>query len=196
MQDIQMLETQVTGLKANLRALRDEEALLLKAQGLEEQIESARGQAETERNALAKAKEELAGLKLRKRQAVAEAAQVFIGRMREVLAEGEPIFELADDGSVFLGWKSPSGRVSPYAGLSGGEKAAYDPALAYALMGQAKNRLLIVEAAELDQARLYETLRLMAASDPDAQIIVSTCHMPLFRPEGWTVVGMTETANG
>ncbi len=191
MPDTQMLETQIQGLKENIKGLRGEEAKFLKAQGLSEQIESAKAKAEELQATHANTKEKLAAIQQEKQDAVRNAGAAFAEAMGHVLAEGAPIFDLDEAGNVILGWQAPDGRIVPYAGLSGGEKAAFDPALAYALMPKdATNRVIIIEAAELDPVRLRETLERIAASDPDAQIIVNTCHEPESVPEGWVVVRM------
>ncbi|TVM35644.1 hypothetical protein [Oceanidesulfovibrio marinus] len=195
MSDIQMVETQIQGLEANIHGLRDEERVLFKAQGLAEQIEAAKARCADLKSKLAKAKDALAETAQEKQDAVRNAGAAFAEAMGDVLAEGAPVFDVDVAGNVILGWQAPDGRIVPYAGLSGGEKAAFDPALAYALMPkEAENRVIIIEAAELDSMRLRETLERIAASDPDAQIIVNTCHEPAVVPQGWTVVKM-EAAN-
>jgi putative intracellular protease/amidase len=69
-----------------------------------------------------------------------------------------------------------------YAGLSGGEKALFDPALAYAL----KANVLLQESAELDEERLLESLGKFNGAK--VQVVVSTCHAPAVLPAEWKVI--------
>ena len=72
-------------------------------------------------------------------------------RMAEILPVGRPDIQITEDGGVYIGWVRPDGKKVAYAGLSGGEKALFDPALAYAL----KANVLLQESAELDSRSVY-----------------------------------------
>ena len=70
-----------------------------------------------------------------------------------------------------------------------GQRIAFSAALSNALLGKATNKVLILEAAELDEDNLARTLRNVAENHPDAQIIVNTCHEPVVDaiPKDWEV---------
>jgi hypothetical protein len=101
--------------------------------------------------------------------------------MDAVLPRGRSILRIEDDGALFIGWQDQKKPV-PYSGLSGGEKVAFDQALARALGAT----VLIVEAAEMDPARLSEALDRYGKTG--LQVIVSSCHEPTTYPSGWKAV--------
>lgn len=193
--DTAILEQQVQGLEARLKALRGELALYNQAKGLEEVIETQRAKAATARKDLVEAKAALEGLKNKKAKAVAKTCEALAGVMGQILPEGEAVMRIEDDGAVTLAWKRPDGRTIPHAGLSGGQRVLFDAALAHALLGDARNRVLILEAAELDEAHLTIALEHMATSNPGTQLVVNSCHEPAEVPEGWDVVRV-EDAHG
>lgn len=183
MSAIDDLQTLSGGLQEKLRAVRAQIGLFNKAKGLLEEEEKLRAEAVTIRDKITKEKEHLSSLQEKKNSIVKQAVEPMAARMNEVLPAGEAVIRIDDDGSVFIGMKSGQKTV-PYAGLSGGEKAAFDPALCKALGGT----VLIVEAAELDQDHLTEALEKYATTD--IQTLVSSCHIPNETPEGWKVVGL------
>lgn len=193
MSDTTILENQVQGLEARLRTLRGELALYNKAKGLDEGAEAQRQDAADARKACAEAKDALQELKGQKAKAVAGTCAKLAEAMGQILPEGEAILQIEDDGAVTLAWKAPDGRVVPHAGLSGGQRVLFDGALANVLLGHAKHGLLILEAAELDDARLALALEHIAATNPGTQILVNSCHAPAEVPAGWDVVRMEDT---
>jgi DNA repair exonuclease SbcCD ATPase subunit len=193
--DTQLLKDRVAGLKANIKELRQGEAELLRAAGLDEQAEKADQEAQGLAEEIKKAKAFLATLKARRTEAVGKTAQAMAAKMAGILPEGEAVFT-ADDSGMFLGWKKADGRTRPHAGLSGGERVIFDAALAYALLGLAAHRVLILEAAELDTENLARTLAAIEEANPDTQIIVLTCHgmdHPDLKESGWTIIDTTPT---
>ena len=186
--DTAILEQQVSGLEARLKSLRGELALYNQAKGLEEVIEAQRAKAAKARKDLTEAKALLERLKGQKAQAVAKTCEALAGVMGQILPEGEAVMRIEDDGAVTLAWKRPDGRTIPHAGLSGGQRVLFDAALAHALLGDAKHRVLILEAAELDEAHLTLALEHMAATNPGTQIVCNSCHRPESVPDGWDVV--------
>jgi hypothetical protein len=69
--------------------------------------------------------------------------------------------------------------------LSGGERVAFDMALAYALGAG----LIIKELAELDTTRLGLVLERFGGLD--AQVLCISCHEPEAIPEGFAVLRQT-----
>ncbi len=193
--DTAILEQQVSGLEARLKTLHGELALYNQAKGLEEVIEAQRAKAAKARKDLTEVKALLEGLKGQKARAVAKTCEALAKTMGQILPEGEPVMRIEDDGSVFLGQKMPDGRTTPHAGLSGGQRVLFDAALAHALLGDAKHRVLILEAAELDEAHLTLALEHMASTNPGTQLLVNTCHEPAEVPDGWDVIRV-EDAHG
>ncbi|WP_029458215.1 hypothetical protein [Solidesulfovibrio alcoholivorans] len=192
--DTAILEQQVSGLEARLKALRGELALYNQAKGLEDVIEAQRAKAATARKGLVEAKAILEDLRGQKARAVAKTCEALAGVMGQILPEGEAVMRIEDDGAVALAWKRPDGREIPHAGLSGGQRVLFDAALAHALLGDAKHRVLILEAAELDEEHLTLVLEHMAATNPGTQVICNSCHKPAEVPEGWDVVEVGNAA--
>lgn len=185
--DLQILEAQISGLAAKIKELRDHEALFLRAGGLDEAKERALSDRVTAERKIATVKQELADLQTKKSESLKATTEALSAKMSEVLPEGRGLFEITDDG-LFIGWEKPDGRRVPWAGLSGGERVLFDLALSHALLGDGE-KILINEAAELDDERLLETLKHLKSSLPeDVQAIVNTCHAPKGTLEGWTVV--------
>lgn len=192
--DTAILEQQVQGLEARLKSLRGELALYNQAKGLDEAAEAERAKADEARKATTEAKALLEGLKSQKAQAVAGTCAKMAGAMSQILPEGAGDMRIEDDGAVTLAWKRPDGTEVPHAGLSGGQRVLFDAALAHALLGDAKHRVLILEAAELDDEHLGMALEHMAATNPGTQLLVNTCHEPAEVPEGWDVVEVGDAA--
>ena len=195
MSDAAILEQQVTGLETRLKALRGELGLFNQAKGLSEAAEDAKTKAAKARKDLTEAKDALEVLTGQKARAVAKTCEALAETMGQILPEGEAVMRIEDDGAVTLAWKRPDGREIPHAGLSGGQRVLFDAALANALLGSAKHRVLILEAAELDEEHLTLALEHMAATNPGTQLLINTCHSPAEVPEGWDVVRV-EDAHG
>lgn len=184
--DIQIMEDRIRGLQANITDLRENEKLFHKAKGLDEEKEKAAAEMMEVEAELQGVKEELAELKSERAKALETTAEALAARMSAVLPAGTACFEISNDG-VFIGWLRQNGARVPYAGLSGGQKVAFDQALCYALLGDGP-KTLIMEAAELDGLRLAEVMEHLEKTPEDTQIILNTWHVPEVVPDAWNVV--------
>jgi len=184
--DIEMLTQQVTGLQAKLTELRTGENLFHKAKGLDEEIEKARKDVTKIELDNQTVKEELAELRGQKAAALASTAEALSEKMSLVLPEGKALLEIGEDGSVWIGWEL-NGVRRPHKGLSGGQRVLFNQALSFAMLGEGE-KILIVEAAELDDARLLVALEHLSRLPEDVQVVLSTCHVPPLTPTEWSVV--------
>lgn len=177
--DIQIMTDHINGLISHGTELRKKEAIFLKLQGIDEELSSCAIEKSELETKQADLKKEIADLKDKKRLAIEGTVLKLTGKMNEVLPDGEAVFNV-DDG-VFIGWKK-EGKTIPYEGLSGGQKSAFDAALAYAL----KANILAIEAAEIDSENITTLLNKIAGHD--TQVLVMTCHNPSSVPEGFNIV--------
>jgi hypothetical protein len=168
----------IEGLEASLKGLREKKELFLKAKGLHEEEEKLRAEGNKIRTDITDAKVTLKDLMERKNTAMQTVTSAMAAKMNAVLPMGSAVIEIRDDGTLFIGWNNGKGTTS-YPSLSGGEKAAFDPALCKALGGT----ILLVEAAEIDDSHLTDALRKYEASG--MQVIVNTCHAPEVIPLAW-----------
>jgi len=180
-QDITILEDNVSGLKQKLRNLRNDKALFDKAKGMDEQAEKMRADAEKLRAEASAGKAVLDKLMEKKNAAMAKSVNAIMARMNQVLPAGKAVIDIGEDGSCLIGWNNGTVTVA-YAGLSGGEKVAFDVALVYALRGN----ILLSECAEMDAEKLAKALEQYGKTE--LQCIVSSCHDPVSVPEGWGMV--------
>jgi hypothetical protein len=162
------LETLVTGIKGKLKSIKDQRNLFNKAKGLLEEEEKLRAEVVKYDNDIKSEKENKASLQEKKNKAMQGVVGAMAAKMNEILPVGKAEIRIDDDGGIFIGLKKSEKITVPYAGLSGGEKASFDPALCRALGGT----VLIIEAAELDSTRLTQTLERYA--ETDLQVIVSS----------------------
>jgi len=188
MSDIQLLKDRVKALEAKGKELRKAEKVFLKAQGLAEEIEKAKVEIADNEADIEVLKEKLYELEDKKTQAIRPALLAIQGNMDQVLTSGTGVIHIEDDGSLKIGWLKENLR--PYAGLSGGERVMFDAALSYALLSNAENKVLILEAAELDETNLQKTLGHIQKTNPDAQIIINTCSR-VGKVKGWNVVELS-----
>jgi hypothetical protein len=184
MQETKLLEDQITGLRAKIKALRTDKDAFIKAQGMAQEAERMRGDAEKKREEVTILKTANAALITKKNAEVAKGLSGMIGKMKEVLPEGEPVLMVEEEGNVFIGWQRPGGSPVAYSGLSGGERVAFDAALTYAL----KANIIISEFAELDDEHLPMAMDKFAKMD--VQCLLSTCHPPKEVGKDWTVVNL------
>jgi len=186
--DKKILQNQIQGLEAKIVELRANERLFIKAQGIDEAAAKSQKEIADHEIETQAIKEDIAEKKAKKSAALKPTAKALAAAMGETLPKGEAVLNI-EDGKVFLGWKI-EGNVTPYNGLSGGEKMAFDPSLGNALLGDCE-KLTIVEAAELDSENLMYALAQIKANGK-GQFIVNTCHAPLAvqMPEGWNVVAL------
>jgi len=184
---IDLMQQNITGLEAKLQSLRDRLALFQKAQGLEEEEQKARLDLEKLKESIQESKTVMAELQTRKAAAIESTGAQLSATMSALLPDGKAVFKIEDE-AVFIAWER-NGILTPYAGLSGGERVAFDLAIGYALAGSG-DKVLVLEAAEMDNSRLFETLSHIIQQPvmEDAQIIINTCH-PVTDPvpAGWEV---------
>jgi ATPase subunit of ABC transporter with duplicated ATPase domains len=181
--DIALLKGQLEGITAKGKELRINEAKFLKAKGLDEEFEKAKKESLDEESSLYKMKKKLDEMVKKKNAAVQKSIQGVVEKMAEVLPDGIPVFEITDTGSLTIGWDF-DGSYRPYEGLSGGEKVQFNLAIAHAMNAG----ILIMEAAEVDDKSLLETLFML--SSVEKQVIVSTCHTPDGIPDEWVHISL------
>jgi len=186
----EILKQQIHGLEAKISELEKAEKAFIRVQGIDEEIEKSRALVQSLEPEIQGLKEEIEELKGKKSTALAGTMEALAKKMGEVMPLGEAVFAI-EDGRVSIGMKI-EGKTIPYAGLSGGQKAVFDQALAYTLLGPGP-KIIIVEAAEMDYTRLLETLQSIESSaDENTQYIVNTWTKP--RPgavsEKWQVVNL------
>lgn len=185
--DIKIIEQQLVGLSSKLTELRQQQSLHHKAQGLQEQEEKLRVEIQKTEDQLQGVKEELSELRAEKAAAVGATADALADQMGPLLPEGKAFFEVKN-GKVVLGLDR-DGRKTPHEGLSGGEEVSFNAALSKVLLGDSRQKVIAIEAAELDDSHMLKMLQDVANEGlEDTQFIVNSCHDPGNVPEGWNVV--------
>lgn len=180
---IKETQDRITGLKSKLGQLRQTERIMLEAAGVQKQIASEGKKADDLRAELETAKAKHQAAKDEHARILSEATSGFMARLDEQLPEGKAFLDMSD-GSVTLGWII-NGVPRPFRSLSGGERIAFDMALAYALGAG----LIIKELAELDALRLGSVLeRFMGLMALNTQVICISCHEPDSIPKGYSVL--------
>jgi hypothetical protein len=182
MSDKQIIQDQINGITSRIAALRTDRDVHVRLQGLNVEAEKLRTEALDYSKQIEKEKAMVSALLAQRQQIVQSTIVGLSKRMAEILPVGRPDIQITEDGGVHIGWVHPDGKKVAYAGLSGGEKALFDPALAYAL----KANVLLQESAELDSGRLVESLE--KYNGAEIQVVVSSCHAPEEIPEGWLAV--------
>ena len=183
-EQIQLLEDQIRGLSARKSELEIKEKRFFKVQGIEESIEKARSDMETYEVDLQAEKEELSELQAQKTVAVVKTTAGMLDAMNKFLPDGTAIIDI--NGAVNIGWlKTGDKEPRPYHALSGGEKAIFDSALAFVLLGDAEHKVIIIEAGEADDKNLNGLIKRINAKPTDAQILINCWHRPAKKPKGW-----------
>jgi chromosome segregation ATPase len=180
--DKQIIQDQINGITSRITTLRKDRDVHVRLQGLNVEAEKLRTEALDYSNQIEKEKVTISALLAQRQQIVQSTIVGLSKRMAKILPIGRPDIQITEDGGVYIGWVRPDGKKVAYAGLSGGEKALFDPALAYAL----KANVLLQESAELDSGRLVESLA--KYNGEEIQVIVSTCHTPAEIPGEWKAV--------
>lgn len=180
--DRQIVQDQINGITAKIASLRQDRDVHIRLQGLNVESEKLRQEALEFSNQIEKEKVAVMVLLAQRQQIVQSTIVGLSKKMAEILPAGKPDIKITEDGGVYIGWVRPDGKKVAYAGLSGGEKALFDPALAYAL----RANVLLQESAELDSERLLESLA--KYNGAEIQVIVSTCHAPSEIPGEWKAV--------
>ena len=185
MEEIQMLENQIAGYESKLTDLRNQAYLFTEAKGLDKGIEKARAEIQNIESDIETVKETLAEKQTLKKDAMTGTMKELSRQMSKVLPEGTALFEINEDG-LFVGWRFGK-KTRPYASLSGGENVTFDAALSFALLGDSKEKIVVLEAAELDADNLIKILRHLAKIK-NTQLILNSCHFPREGVEGWDKV--------
>lgn len=171
MEDIQTMQEMLRGLEARKKSLKDDEKVFLKVSGINEEIEKASQDKISIVSDSEKAKKERDDLKKKKADAVSKTTDKISESMNSVLPFGSAVFTYDEDETgkrdLHIGWKV-DGVTTPYNGLSGGQKQAFDAALAHVLNAS----IIVLEAAELDSDNLPVVLNDLGQLDK--QILVST----------------------
>jgi len=172
----------------NLGWLENQIRMHNEIQALDRQIDSVVSEIHAFDTTLQADKEEIADLAGQKAAYVAETCGRLAQEATRLLPSGSVVIDIRHDDSVMIGWNK-NGNLIPYSGLSGGQKVAFDMALASALLGTGKNKILVAEAAELDAENLGLFLEHVQKNIPEnTQILVNTCHAPGSNiPEEWNV---------
>jgi DNA repair exonuclease SbcCD ATPase subunit len=178
---MEIMKNRIEGLTARLEQLKKEEQLFLQASGLEKQAAKARKQGEEMTERFEKTRDAIQSMSAMQSEMTGQALAGFLNRMDEALPEGNAYIRIADKPGVAIGW-TIGGIERPLQALSGGERVAFDTALAHALGAG----ILIKEVAELDNARLELTMARLQVLEP--QVILVTCHPEGVNITGWTVV--------
>lgn len=185
---MEILKDQIQGLKSAIQTLRETERLFIKANTLAEAIEKARSDFKQIEEDLEASKETKANLKVEKFAMLKEACDPLAEKITGLLPAGKAIVTMEEE--LFIGWSKGMRETTPYSGLSGGEKVFFDAALSNALLRGKGQKILVIEAAEEDEFTLQSTLQMISKQNPDAQILVLTCHEPKEVPKGWKVVNL------
>lgn len=183
---MELLKDQIQGLRSAIQTLRGTERLFIKANTLSEAIEKARSDFQQIEEDLEATKEMKASLKAEKFAMLKEACDPLAAKITSLLPAGTAIVQMEEE--LFIGWSKGTRETTPYQGLSGGEKTFFDAALSNALLTGKGEKILVVEAAEQDEFTLHSTLEMITKNNPEAQIIVLTCHAPEEVPKEWKVV--------
>lgn len=186
MNDIQMMQDHIAGLISKGQGLRAKEAVFLKLQGINEEIEKTGQERADKQKELEAAKKNLKSLVKKKNDAVAEAAGKIVEKMNTILPAGNAVFDCLD--GLVIGWEDDEGKRTPYNGLSGGQKQIFDTALAHVLDAN----IIVLEAAELDSDHMAAALEDLAKIEK--QVIINTCHPVGTVPEVFTYVDLGEVA--
>lgn len=188
---MEIIKAQIEGLTASIEDLRGKERVFIKSNTLAESIEKARADKEILETELAEVKNNKTIIKDQKAEMLKSVCDPLAKKIDEFLPKGCAVINM-DDG-LYIGWNNEK-SLTPYLGLSGGEKVQYDGALANALLGDSKNKVIVLEAGELDDDNLDKSLERLRSQAGKAQIIVNTCHNRDFDPVvddeegGWKVV--------
>lgn len=173
MSDIQTMKEMITGLRQKKKNLQNDEAVFLKLSGINEEIEKANQDKQGFETELIEAKKARDDAKRRKSDSVAGTVAKIERKMNEILPSGRAVFAYSQDENekynMTIGWNDDE-KLTPYNGLSGGQKQIFDAALANLLNAN----IIVVEAAELDGENFLATLQEL--SKLDKQVIINTCH--------------------
>ena len=179
---MQILEDRVTGLEAKAVEIQATIDRFNETKGLEKEKQRSNTERDELQAEIKPLKESIADLQSKKNAAIATTGKALAEAMSAVMPTGQAYFEITADGDAMIGLINDKRVRVPYHGLSGGEKATFDPALCQALKGT----VILSEAAEMDNAHLADMLNQVGKLN-DAQYIFATCHPPKMPADGWKV---------
>jgi len=179
--DADLIRTQIRGLEASIKSLREREAAQLRRQGIRAQIEKLTAEYERLKEQAQEEKKRNTDLVAQKNATLGAITGKITDRMNAVLPVGTAIIEITADQKFNLGWEI-DGIMRPYKALSGGEKTSFDCAIALALGAN----VIIQEAAELDETRMVASLEKLG--ETDCQVICMACYPVKEVPEPWKMV--------
>ncbi len=130
--DKQIIQDQINGITSRITTLRKDRDVHVRLQGLNVEAEKLRTEALDYSNQIEKEKVTISALLAQRQQIVQSTIVGLSKRMAKIIPVGRPDIQITEDGGVYIGWVRPDGKKVAYAGLSGGEKALFDPALAFA----------------------------------------------------------------
>lgn len=171
MNELEILKNQLAGLQSSLESLRKDEEAFLRAKGLDENIVKAANEVQKLDTDIQGIKEEIAEIRHKKAAALANISEAIEKETATVLTEGESYFDI-ENGKVLIGWEIGGIRI-PYNGLSGGQKVIFDAAISKVLTSNQKDRVIIIEAAEVDEKNLIELLKKIPEDESEIQWIVN-----------------------
>ena len=182
-------------ISARIDELTNQKELLSNLATIETSIEATRtGKVEAEEK-LVETKKAEASIKKIRAGMMAEIFGPVTAAVNRFLPSGEAVVSATDDGHLFVGWQIEGRSLpTPHCSLSGGEKAQFDPAMGLGLLsleGEGKDKLLLIEAAEMTRTSLRQFCATLAGADDNVQVIVATHtdgEAPLAAIEGWDVV--------
>ena len=194
--DTEIFNQNITGLGAAIANLRLAERTHIKINTLTEQVEKARSEAGKMDTELDKIKADRKALQQKKTLLIAKTCDALAKAVTKLLPEGECLLSFHKD-KFRLGWDR-KGNVTPYLGLSGGEKALFDIPFAAALLGDAKNKIVLCELAEAGDEHVRAFIEQVAKSTPNIQILAATVHNPYSgkaeAPDSWTTLNSRRVA--
>ena len=180
------LDAQITGTEAALENRRQDERAFVRVNTLDRQTTSLRVEVDDIAAEAVQTKTALAALKADRATLIAGVVGTLEAAGNAALPPGVALrIDLNDKGAANIGLTMGDGPTIDHRALSGGEWRLFEAALTAALTAGKEPRVLIVEAGELDAARLTELLARLGTFA--GQCIVATCH-PCEAPDGWTAV--------
>jgi len=179
-------EQLISGLTEKLRGIKERKDVFVKAMGLEEKAADARVRVQELVTQIADGQRIIDNLSGKKSEIVGRVCSQIADAMSKLLPYGKAMFKIEND-AIFVGWDIPGQGLVPYSGLSGGQEVAFRPALGFVLGGPG-SKVVIIEAAEMDDKSLTALLEHLPTETPeDTQIVVSTCHAPSVVPAQWEI---------
>lgn len=167
------LNYQLDGLRNRLDELKRIEAVLLKHQGIQEQVDQKRKECSDFSEEICDIQDQIKEIEEQRRKSVGKTKDTIENRMNSILPDKNAVVDFKEDGGLVMGLHFPMGEerfIVEYSALSGGQKVMFDAAIQVA-MGCST---VVIEAAELDNENLKVMLN--SLKEMDLQVIVNTCH--------------------